>query len=119
MKKLLTIILFAAISFAANAQTATVTLDASGSGVSGGDGTGKIVSANWTVQGTPPAAVTFSAPTALVTSVTVTKDGTYDFLLTVTDNLNQVTTGVIELDVFKQQIINIKFAAVKISTILK
>lgn len=100
------ILLFAMIvAFASNAQTGTGTLDETGITVTGGDGTGQIVSTVWTVQGTPPAPVTFSAPNAVKTDVTVTKSGDYTFLFTAKDNLGNVATTTWTAHVYDKQVI--------------
>lgn len=127
MKKLLSILFLVAISFAANAQSAMVHLDASGSGVSGGRGNGSIVSSVWTVD-SPPAPVNYyldslaTKPTSnkgLSVWAKVTAAGTYDFKLTVTDNLNNSTSGIIRAIAYGEQKIIIKFAAPLIEVDLK
>jgi hypothetical protein len=104
MKKLFSILLSAVISFAANAQTAVIVpLDATGSGVSGGDGTGKIVSATWAGVDLPaPAPFVDSTGKAgtnqgLVTYVAINKVGTYNFELTIKDNRGTVTKGTMQV----------------------
>jgi|SRR6185312_882356 len=104
--KHLFIFLFAIImAFTVNAQSATITLDGTNSGVTGGiAGTAKIVSYQWAVQATPPAPITFSAATAVKTDVTFTKAGTYNITLTVTDNLGQPATATQTVIVYDKQV---------------
>lgn len=103
--KQLFIFLFAIISaFSVNAQSATTTLDGTNSGVTGGiTGTAKIVSYSWTVTN-PPAPITFSAATSVSTEVTFTKAGTYNIVLTVTDNLGQTATATQTVIVYDKQV---------------
>lgn len=102
--KHLTFLFFALVfAFAVNAQSATTTLDGTGSGVTGGiAGTAKLVSYSWAVQN-PPAPVTFSAPTAVTTDATFTKAGTYNIVLTVTDDLGQTAAATLTVIVYEQQ----------------
>ena len=116
MKKILFLFLFVAASYFVNAQSGTGTIDATTLvSVTGGDGTGYIASATWTVQGTPPAPVSFSASNNLKTDVTVTKVGTYNLLLTVKDNLGNSATGVFVVNAFLTQGINIKVTVTQIT----
>ena len=117
MKQLLFIFFFALMSFFAKAQTGTATLDETGTTVTGGDGTGSITSVAWTVQGTPPAPVTFSAPNTLKTDITVTKAGNYSILFTVKDNLGNVASTVWTVTVYDKQVINIDASRSHIVTI--
>jgi hypothetical protein len=115
------------ISLSAFSQSAIAPLDASGSGVTGGDGTGKIVSAVWTVQN-PPATVTYYSDAAgtqagtnqaLKTYAKITAAGTYNFTLTVTDNLGNTTTGNVQVIAYGVQTIEIKIAQPVIKAYLK
>lgn len=126
MKKLLSILLFLGIVFTANAQSATVTLDASGSGVSGGRGTGKIVSSKWVLEAGAPASVTYVDATgkagtdaALKTYAVISKAGTYNFDLTITDDLGNSVSGTMQVVAYGEQRIFIKFAQPKIEVDLK
>lgn len=103
MKKLLIILFLAAIHFAAHSQTVIVPLDATGSGVTGGDNTGKIVSATWAGVDLPAPApfVTIDGKTGtntgLLTYVAISKVGTYNFELTIKDNLGKITKGTMQV----------------------
>lgn len=125
MKKLISILIFAAIAFTTNAQSAIVPLDASGSVVTGGDGTGKIVSASWAAT-TSPYAISFTDSSGntgtnqgLKTYVKITKGGTYVMTLTVTDNLGNNTTGDVQIIAYDAQKIEIRFVAPIIKAYLK
>lgn len=120
MKYLLFIFLFGLISAFAHAQTGTGTLDATGAAtVAGGDENAKIVSYAWSVQGTPPAPVTFSSPNSVKTEVTVTKAGNYTFLLTVKDNLGNIATGTVTATVYDKQVIHLNLTKTHIDIQLK
>ena len=106
MKKVLFISLFALMSIFANAQTGTGTLTATSS-VSGGDGTGSIVSTSWAVQGTPPAPVTIATPNAATTTFTVSAPGVYTFVATVKDNLGNIATATWIATAYLQQSVNV------------
>jgi hypothetical protein len=117
--KILFILLFTLITFFASAQSGTGNLDASKSTVVGGDGTGKIVSATWTVQGTPPGPVTIANANSISTTVTVTKPGKYSFLVTLKDNLGNVATAVVLKEAFYQQSIKVDVSASEDQIIIK
>lgn len=120
MKHLLFVLFFGLISAFAHAQTGTGTLDATGAAtITGGDTNAKIVSYSWTVQGTPPAPVTFSAPNQVKTDVTVTKSGNYTFILTVKDNIGNIATGTITATVYDKQIIHLNLSETHIDIQLK
>lgn len=126
MKKLL-FLLLTFISLSAFSQSAMIHLDASGSGVSGGRGNGTIVSSIWTVA-TPPASVSYyldslatkpTTNTGLNVWAKVTAAGTYDFQLTIKDNLNNSASGTIRAIAYGKQVITIIFAAPLIEVDLK
>lgn len=126
MKKLLFFLIFAATVFTVNAQSATVTLDASGSGVTGGRGTGKITSAKWVLETGAPAPVIYVDATgkagtdaALKTYAVISKAGTYNFDLTVTDDLGNSVKGTMQVIAYGEQRIIIKFAQPLIEVDLK
>lgn len=115
MKKLLFSIIFIATFFVAKAQSGTGTIDATPLvTITGGDGTGTVVSALWSIQGTPPGTVVLSAANNLKTNVTVTAIGTYNLLLTVKDNLGNTATGVFIVNAYFSQGINIKVTVTQI-----
>lgn len=128
MKKLLFIILSIVISFTMQAQSAMVHLDASGSGVKGGRGDGKIVSSTWTVVN-PPGAVTYYLDSLATKPTTnkgglnlwakITVAGTYDFGLLVVDNLNNTKSGTMRVVAYGAQVIYILFASPLIEVDLK
>lgn len=104
MKKLLFLFCLTALSFAVHAQTAVIVkLDARGSSVTGGDNTGKIVSAVWAGQNLPSPApfVDSTGKTGtnqgLLTWVAINQVGTYNFQLTITDNRGTVTQGTMQV----------------------
>lgn len=108
MKHLLFILLFAITGLFANAQSGTGTIDATNLvKITGGvPGTASIASVSWTVQGTPPAIVSFSASNSLKTDITITATGSYTLLLTVKDNLGNIATATFPVQgIFGQQII--------------
>lgn len=122
MKKLI-FLLISILSFVVvEAQSATVTLSASVV-ISGGDGTGTITSAVWSVQGTPPAPVTISnqgmVGDSAKATATFTKAGTYYLILTAKDNLSNVATGTVEGDVFNKQTIIISVVNSKIKATIQ
>lgn len=120
MKQLLFILFFAITGYFANAQTGTGTIDATNDvSIAGGDGSGFIASVAWSVQGTPPAPITISAPTNLKTNVTVTKSGDYYLTLTVKDNLGSTATGTYHVIAYDKQVIIIKVQVTPIPIILK
>jgi hypothetical protein len=119
MKKVFFISLFALITVFANAQSGTGNLDASNSTIIGGDGTGKIISATWVAQGTPPAPVVIANASAISTTVTVTKPGTYTFLVTLKDNLGNVATATVTKEAFYQQSIKVDVSASNAQIIIK
>lgn len=107
MKQLFLFLFVTILALSVNAQSATATLDETGTTVTGGDGTGSIASVSWTVQGTPPAPVTFTTPNAIKTDITVTKAGNYSILFTVKDNLGNVATTTWTITAYDKQVINI------------
>lgn len=107
MKRLFLFLLIAFLAFSAHAQSATAVLDETGTTVTGGDGTGSIASVSWTIQGTPPAPVTFSAPTSMIDTITVTKAGNYYILFTAKDNLGNIATTTWTVTAYDKQVINI------------
>jgi hypothetical protein len=120
MKQLLFIFLLVAASFAVKAQSGTGTIDATNDvTINGGPIGGHIVSAAWTVQGTPPAAITISAANNLKTDVTVTKEGNYFLLLTVTDEIGTIGTGVYQVIAQAKRVIIIKVQVTPITIPLK
>ncbi len=120
MKKLLFIFLLLAVSTAIKAQSATFTYDATNDiTIQGGDGTGTIVSTQWTVVGTPPSTVQFTNPTSKILTATVTKDGTYTFQLTAKDNLGNVATATITGIAYAKQVIIINLKVTQLSQQIK
>lgn len=119
MKRILLVSLFALMSILATAQTGTATLDASGSTISGGDGTGKIVSYAWVLQGSAAAPVVYVNPNSAKTDVTFTTAGQYTFAVTEKDNLGNVATGTVIVDVYNKQSIIVNVANSHIQVILK
>lgn len=110
MKHLLFFLFASILAFAAHAQSATATVNgADYVSITGGDPSAKIVSYQWTVTGTPPAAVVISAPAQAQTDFTFTKSGTYTVLLTVKDNLGNVASGTLTFVVYDKQVIHIDF----------
>lgn len=122
MKKLIFLLISMLAFVAVEAQSATVTLSASAI-ISGGDGTGKIASAVWSVQGTPPAPVTIvnqgMVGDSAKATATFTKAGTYYLVLTAKDNLNNVATGTVEGDIFNKQTIIISVVNSKIKAVVQ
>lgn len=103
MKKVFIIILSFLAFSSINAQVST-TLDGTGSYVTGGDGTGSIVSYSWTIQGTPPAAVILANASQPMSKATFTQKGDYYLLLTVTDNKGAKSSAVDTVTIFAGQV---------------
>lgn len=103
MKRLLVLLLSLLAFSSINAQVSTQ-LDGTGSYVSGGNGSGKIVSYSWVLQANPPAAVTIINSDKAVSTVTFTQKGDYYFLLTVTDNNGINSSAIDTVTVFAGQV---------------
>lgn len=120
MKKILFILFFAVLSFFANAQTGTATIDETGSVTFTGGLNPSIASIAWSVQSAPTGAtVVFSTPTSLKTDVTVNTAGSYSFLLTVKDNEGNVVTGVVTGTAIAKQVIHLNLKVTDITLQLK
>ena len=101
MKHLLFIFLFALTGLFATAQkSGSDTLTATAS-IIGGDGTGKIVSYQWTGTGAGP--ITFDSPTSIRTVFHVSAVGNYTFTIKVTDNLGNVATDTVTSTAYLKQ----------------
>lgn len=100
MKKLLLLFLFAVIGLLANAQSGSDTLTAKAT-ITGGDGTGRVVSYSWEAQG--PGATVFSSPAGSVTIFTVTVPGTYTVTVKGTDNLGNAAYSTMSIVAYKNQ----------------
>ena len=101
MKHLLFIFLFALTGLFATAQkSGSDTLTAIAS-IVGGDGTGRIVSYQWT--GTGPGTITFDSPTSITTVVHVNAVGNYTFYIKVLDNLGNPATDSVSTTAYLKQ----------------
>lgn len=120
MKKLLFFFFLIAASFVAKSQSATFVYDATNDiTIQGGDGTGTIVSTQWSVVGTPPSTVQFTNPTSKILTATVTKEGTYTFQLTAKDNLGNVVTATLIGIAYAKQTIIINLKVTKLAAQIK
>jgi hypothetical protein len=101
MKHLLFIFLFALTGLFATAQkSGSDTLTATAS-IIGGDGTGRIVSYQW--SGTGPGTITFDSPTQSKTVVHVNAVGNYKFAIKVTDDKGNIATDEISVPAYLKQ----------------
>lgn len=101
MKNLSLFFLFVVTGFVASAQKSgsdTLTIKAS---IVGGDGTGRIVSYQWSGSGAGP--ITFDSPTQSRTVMHVTVVGNYQVIGKAIDNLGNVGTDTINLVAYLKQ----------------